>query len=155
MSPKRHIEIDDELIGHLRKLSSEQLKAALEELRKSKKFVRGTKGNQLAVPTIIQTEDMSTQFALTALVDSGCTGSCIDVDVVRCFKIPTKKLKVPTPVYNADGTLNQLGKTTEYVEVRMTVGDHSERIQLVVTKLGNPELFQGMDWLKDHNTSID
>ena len=83
MSPKRHLEIDDELIGHLRKLSSEQLKAALEELKRSKKFVRGTKGNQLAVPTIIQTEDMSTQFALTALVDSGCTGSCIDIDVVR------------------------------------------------------------------------
>ena len=82
MSPKRHAEIDDELVGHLRKLSSEQLKAALEELRRSKKFVRGTKGNQLAVPTIIQTEDMSTQFALTALVDSGCTGSCIDIDVV-------------------------------------------------------------------------
>ena len=82
MSPKRHIEIDDELIGHLRKLSSEQLKAALEELRKSKKFVRGTKGNQLAVPTIIQTEDMSTQFAFTILVDSGCTSSCIDINVV-------------------------------------------------------------------------
>ena len=73
MSPKRHTEIDDELIGHLRKLSSEQLKAALEEHRKSKRFVRGTKGDQLVVPTIVQTEDMSTQFALTALVDSGCT----------------------------------------------------------------------------------
>ena len=155
MSPKRHMEIDDESIGHLRKLSSEQLKAALEELRKSKKFVRGTKGNQLAVPTIIQTEDMSTQFALTALVDSGCTGSCIDVDVVRRFKIPTKKLKVPTPVYNADGTLNQLGKITDYVEVRMTIMDHSEKMALAVTKLGNPELFLGLDWLRNHNPSID
>ena len=100
MSPKHHAEIDNELIEHLRKLSLEQLKAALEELRKSKKFVRGTKGNQLVVPTIIQTEDVSTQFALTALVDSGCTGSCIDIDVVRRLKIPTKKLKVPTPVYS-------------------------------------------------------
>ena len=136
MNPKCHAEIDDELIGHLRKLSLEQLKAALEELRRSKKFVRGTKGNQLAVPTIIQTEDMSTQFALTALVDSGCTGSCIDIDVVRRFKIPTKKLKVPTPVYNADGTLNQLGKITDYVKVRMTIMDHSERMVLAVTKLG-------------------
>ena len=63
MNPKCHAEIDNELIGFLRKLSSEQLKAALEELRKSKKFVRGTKGNQLAVPTIIQTEDMATQFS--------------------------------------------------------------------------------------------
>ena len=65
-----------------------------------------TKGNQLAVPTIIQTEETSTQFMLMALVDSGCAGSCIDIDVVQWFKIPTKKLKIPTPVYNADGTLN-------------------------------------------------
>ena len=82
MSSKLHVEIDDELIGHLRKLSSEQLKAALEELRKLKRFIRGTKGNQLVVPTIIQTEDMSTQSTLTALVDTSCTGSCIDIDVV-------------------------------------------------------------------------
>ena len=81
----------------------EQLNAALEELRKPKKFIGGTKGNQLAVPTIIRTEDMSTQFALTALVDSDCTGSCIDIDMVQWFKIPTKKLEVPNPVYNADG----------------------------------------------------
>ena len=71
------------------------------------------------------------------------------------FRVPERKLCVPMPVYNADGTLNQLGKITEYVEVRMTIGDHSERIQLAVTKLGNPELFLGMDWLRDHNPSID
>ena len=58
------------------------------------------------------------------------------------------------PVYSADGALNQLGKITEYIKVRMIVGNHSERIQLVVTKLGNPQLFLGMDWLKDHNPSI-
>ena len=33
--------------------------------------------------------------------------------------------------------------------------DHSERIQLSVTKLGNPELFLGLDWLRTHNPSID
>ena len=68
MSPRHHAEIDDELIGHMRKLSSEQLKAALEELRKSKKFVRGTKGNQLAVPTIIQTEDIVMNPVFSSLV---------------------------------------------------------------------------------------
>ena len=78
-----------------------------------------------------------------------------NASLVERFKVPKKKLRVPMPVYNADGTLNQLGKITEYVEVRMTVGDHSERIQLAVTKLSNPELFLGMDWLKDHNPSID
>ena len=73
---------------------------------------------------------MSTQFALTALVDSRCMESCIDINVVQHFKIPTKKLMVPTPVYNADGTLNQLGKITDYVEFRMIIMDHSEKMAL-------------------------
>ena len=57
-------------------------------------------------------------------------------------------------VNNADGTLNQLGKITEYVKVRMMVGDHSERLQLVIAKLGNPELFLDIEWLEDHNPGI-
>ena len=44
-------------------------------------------------------------------------------------------------MYNVDGTLNQLGKITKYIKVRMMIGNHLERMQLVVTKLGNPELF--------------
>ena len=95
------------------------------------------------VPTTIQTKDMSTQFVLAALVDSGCTGSCIDVNVVRRFKIPAKRLTVPTLVYNADGTLNQLGRITDYVEIRTMIMDHSERMALAVTKLGNPETLDG------------
>ena len=58
-------------------------------------------------------------------------------------------------MYNADGTLNQLGKITDYVEVRMTIMDHSEKMALAVTKLWNPELFLGLDWLRNHNLSID
>ena len=37
----------------------------------------------------------------------------------------------------------------------MTIIDHSEKVALAVTKLGNPELFLGMDWLRNHNPSID
>ena len=75
-----------------------------------------------SVPVTIQTKDMVMQFRVTSLVDSGCTKSCIDTGLVERFRIPKKKLRAPMPVYNADGTLNQLGKITEYVEVRMTVG---------------------------------
>ena len=77
MSPKRHMEIDDELIGHLRKLSSEQLKAALEELRKSKKFVRGTKGNQLAVSNSVLTDeetDSRNKETTTLVLDQNSSG---------------------------------------------------------------------------------
>ena len=98
---------------------------------------------------------MVSQFRVISLIDSGCTGSCIDIGLVQRQKIPTQKLPVPQPVYNADGTLNAAGKITEFVNIRMTIMDHSEQIQLSVTKLGNPELFLGLDWLRSHNPSID
>ena len=76
MNYKRHQEIDDELVNHLRKLEKEQLKEAIKELGGQKRYVRGSKGNQLAIPLILQTEDMVKQFAVTGLIDSECTGSC-------------------------------------------------------------------------------
>ena len=36
----------------------------------------------------------------------------------------------------------------------MTIGDHQELIQLLVTNLGNHDLFLGYDWLQKHNPSI-
>ena len=48
-----------------------------------------------------------------------------------------------------------MGKITDYVDMRMTILDHSEKISLAVTKIGNLELFIGLDWLRNHNPSID
>ena len=44
---------------------------------------------------------------------------------------------------------------TDYLDMRMTILDHSERMSLAVTKIGNPELFFGIDWLRNRNPSID
>ena len=55
----------------------------------------------------------------------------------------------------ADGSLNEGGPITEFVEVRMVIQDHMERIQLAVTNLGKIQLFIGHEWLKKHNPNID
>ncbi len=47
--------------------------------------------------------------------------------------LDTKKALIPIPVYNADGTRNQGGDITEFVELSMTIGDHREHIDLAVT----------------------
>ena len=57
-------------------------------------------------------------------------------------------------MYNADGTVNKCGKITEYVEARMTVGEHAERVHFGVVQLGNADIFLGHDWLAHHNPSI-
>ena len=92
---------------------------------------------------------------MIALLDSGCTGSCIDREFVRKNNIQTKKVHLPIPVYNVDGSLNEGGPITEFIEVRMVVQDHTEQIHFAVSNLGKTELFIGHEWLKKHNPSID
>ncbi len=61
---------------------------------------------------------------------------------------------IPIPVYNADGTRNQGGDITEFVELSMMIGEHRERIDLAVTNLGKKDIYLGHDWLKRHNPSV-
>ncbi len=61
---------------------------------------------------------------------------------------------MPIPVYNANGTRNAGGDITEYIETRMTIKGHAERIDLAVTNLGKKDIYLGHDWLKRHNPSV-
>jgi hypothetical protein len=94
-------------------------------------------------------------FSIKALLDSGCTGSCISRDFVKNNQIPTKRTPRPIPIYNADGSLNKDGSITEYVKMRMIVQDHIERIRLAVSNIGWNEVFIGHEWLHKHNPSVD
>ena len=82
-----------------------------------------------------------------ALVDLGCTGSCIDAGFVKCCRLPTKKYIKPLAVFNADGTNNEAGMITEYVEVELIIGYHRENAWLAVTSLASSNVFLGYDWL--------
>jgi len=50
--------------------------------------------------------------------------------------------------------MNKNSSITEVARINMTIGDHQELIQLLVTNLGNHDLFLGYDWLQKHNPSI-
>lgn len=89
-----------------------------------------------------------------ALVDSGCTGSCIDSRFVTRYQLPTKRYIAPLKVSNADGSDNEGGLITEYVETDLIIGAHKESIRLSVTKLSSSNIFLGHDWLSKHNPEI-
>ncbi|SJL18406.1 uncharacterized protein ARMOST_21995 [Armillaria ostoyae] len=93
-------------------------------------------------------------LATRGLVDSGCTSSAINRAFVQKHRLDTVKTAIPIIVYNADGSRNKDGDITEYVEVRLTIGNHEERIDLAVTNLGAKDLYLGHDWLKRHNPVI-
>ncbi|SJL11271.1 uncharacterized protein ARMOST_14674 [Armillaria ostoyae] len=88
------------------------------------------------------------------LLDSGCTSSTINRAFIQKHRLDMKKTAVPIAVYNANGTRNKAGNITEFVEFRMTIGNHSERIDFAVTDLSSRDLYLGHDWLKCHNPVI-
>ena len=152
---KRRREISEDLISQLTSLPADELLQAVRDLLEPRQYIRGTKGYQLDLPVVLTTLDGVTQVRAKALIDSGCTGSCIDEEFARKQNLPRYRLPLPIPVYNADGTHNEAGSITECVKVRMTVRDHEEAIELAVTKLGGSDVFIGHDWLKLHNPHID
>ena len=59
------------------------------------------------------------------------------------------------PVYSADGTLNKNGSIKEFAILQLVINDYYKYIDLVVTELGDIDLFLGYNWLKIHNPLID
>lgn len=116
--------------------------------------VNSENNQQVDVRIQIKTLDDGQTFNGKALLDSGCTTSCIDMEFVRSKSINTTKLPKPIPIYNADGTSNTAGTIKEVVRLRMTVGQHEEVITFAVTNLGKSKVFIGYKWLKHHNPKV-
>jgi len=98
---------------------------------------------------------MSELHSVKALLDSGATRSFIDRDFVRSKGINTRTLSRNISVFNVDGSPNKAGQITEVVDVVLRYKTHSERMLLVVSRLGKQSLILGYDWLKDHNPKVD
>ncbi|SJL14660.1 uncharacterized protein ARMOST_18125 [Armillaria ostoyae] len=148
-------ELTEELLAELRQ-GGEQARERLYELHEPPRYLRrqASSSRDFSLPVQLTTVMGQRNFATKALVDSGCTSSAINRTFVRTHQLDTVKTAVPIVVYNADGTRNQAGDITEYVEMRMTIGNHVERIDFAVTDLGPKDLYLGHDWLKRHNPVI-
>ena len=110
---------------------------------------------QMDIPLTLENPETTRKHSVQALLDTGCTGSCIHRDLVRRAGLTPKPYERPIPVHNADGTPNVGGHITHYVEVFITVGNHREKMQLLVTDLGKADLFLGHEWIQHHNPVID
>ena len=65
---------------------------------------------------------------MIALIDLGCTNSYINQIFMK--KINTQKYKNSILCYNADSSQNKAKTITEFVEVKLNIGDHLEQIHL-------------------------
>ena len=151
----RKTEATKETVALLNDLTDKDVLRALCQLKQPRCHIRRMSGRQLDIKVKVQTLNDTRTFPLKVLLDSGSTGSCIGRKFMNDNEIRTRKTAILVPVHNADGTLNKNGSITNYVFLRLSVGDHMEQLEFAVADLGIHDLFIGHEWLKLHNPNID
>src|SRR5712691_4239691 len=90
-----------------------------------------------------------------ALLDSGATENFVDFATVCRHRLGTKKLIVPRPVYNVDGTPNIHGTITQTCELRVKQGNKEAKQTFYVTNLGKDRFILGYPWFRAFTPEID
>ena len=85
-------------------------------------------------------------------MDSGCTHTGIDKQLVKNKNIQMKKINFSFEVFNADGTKNK--EVTKVVPLEVEINGHKETLEAAVTDLDGTDMFLGHDWLVKHNPEV-
>jgi len=78
-----------------------------------------------------------------ALVDSGCTHTGIDEQLVKDKRIQTRPINFLFEVFNTDGTKN--GEMTKVAPLEVEINRHKETLEAVVIDLDGTDMFLGHD----------
>jgi len=92
------------------------------------------------------------KLEVKALVDSGCTHTGIDEQLVKDRRIQTKKIDFSFEVFNTDRTKN--GEVTKVAPLEVEINGHKETLEAAVTDLDGTDMFLGHDWLVKHNLEV-
>jgi len=92
------------------------------------------------------------KLEVKVLVDSGCTHTEINEQLVKNKKIPTKSINFSFEVFNADSTKN--GEVTKVMPIEIEIDRHTEQLEAAVTDLDGTNMFLGHDWLVKHNPEV-
>lgn len=137
--------------------SAEKQKAGSAErlMKELREMVQDRKRKEIIVDMQIETVDTKKVRSIKALLDSGCTNTCIDRAYCEAENLEMQPLETPVRARNADGTENAKGLITHYVDLIVRIRGHQERQRFLVTLLGKTRAFLGFDWLKKHNPIVD
>jgi len=89
---------------------------------------------------------------LRTLVDSGCTHTGIDEQLVKDKRIKIKLVDFSFEVFNVDSTKN--GEVTRIVPLKVEINGHKEHIDVVVMDLNRTYMFLEHDWLVRYNPEV-
>ena len=94
----------------------------------------------------------SKKLKVKALVDSECTHTEINEQLVKDKRIQTKLIDFSFEVFNMDGMKN--GEVTKVVPLEIEINRHKETLEAAVTDLNRTDMFLGYDWLVKHNLEV-
>ena len=92
------------------------------------------------------------KLKVKALVDSGCTYTEINKQLVKDKRIQTRPINFLFEVFNADRTKN--GEVTKVAPLEVKINRHKETLEAAVTDLDRTDMFLGHDWLVKHNLEV-
>ena len=98
------MEIGEQTIKDINSLPEQDALWYIRNLRDKPWQVRATRKNQMDVSGIVITMDTFDRHLMKALIDSGCTGSCINKEFVEKHGLNMIKLPKSIPVFNTDGS---------------------------------------------------
>ena len=97
---------------------------------------------ELNVQANIKTKNRK-KLEVKALVNSGCTHTGINKQLVKNKKIPTKPINFSFKVFNADGTKNR--EVTKVMPLEIEIDRYTEQLEAVVIDLDGTDMFLGYD----------
>ena len=83
------------------------------------------------------------KLEVKVLVDSGCTHTEIDKQLVKDKKIPTKPIDFSFEVFNTDSTKNR--EVTKVTPLEIKIDRHTEQLEVAVMDLDRTDMFLGHD----------
>ena len=86
------------------------------------------------------------------LVDSGCTHTGIDEQLVKDKRIQTKPIDFSFEVFNADRTKNR--EVIKVVPLEIEINRHKKTLEAAVTDLDRIDIFLEHNWQVKHNPEV-
>ena len=92
------------------------------------------------------------KIKIKVLVDSECTHTGIDEQLVKNKRIQTRPINFLLKVFNVDRTKN--GEVTKVVPLEIKINRYKKQLEAAVTDLNSTDMFLGYDWLVKHSLEV-
>jgi len=94
----------------------------------------------------------SKNLKVKALVDSGCTHTEIDEQLVKEKQIQTKLINFSFKIFNVDRMKNR--EVTKVAPLEIEINRHKEQLEAVVMDLKRTDMFLDHNWLVKYNPEV-